>query len=557
MRLPLLAAASALALTLPALAQDRMPIPPAPTPAPAATPAPTPNGPPKLLVIISVDQFSADLFEAYRSTFTGGFARLLGGTVFVNGYQSHAATETCPGHSTITTGDRPARTGIIANDWIDLKTARTDKTVYCAEDESVPGSTSVAYTVSDKHLMVPSLGERLKSLHPATRVYSVAGKDRAAVMMGGHNIDELWWWDLETKTYRSFAGKTEPAAVKRVNTGIATQIAAPAQALTPPAWCAARDKAIDIGGGKTVGSHKFDRAAGDARAWRASPAFDGATLALAAQMIVAGKLGKGTTTDVISIGASATDYVGHTFGPGGVEMCLQLASLDRDLAGFFEVLDRFQVDYAVALTADHGGLDLPERGKLNGEPTAQRLDPNFTPEKIGAQIAAKFGLSGQLLWGGSIGDVWIDPKLSPADRARVLAEAVKIAKAHPQVQDVFTAEQIAATPMPTSPPDKWTFLERARASYYPARSGAFVVVLKKFVTPIPDPTKGYVATHGSFWDYDRRVPILFWRKGMAHAEVKRAIETVDIAPTLAAWAGLPVVDGQVDGKCLPEVTGCR
>lgn len=557
MRLLVLAAASALALTLPVLAQDRMPIPPAPTPtaAPAAKPSAAPNGPPTLLVIISIDQFSSDLFEAYRPTFTGGFARLLTGTVFANGYQSHAATETCPGHSTITTGDRPARTGIIANDWVDLKTAREDKTVYCAEDESVAGSNSTTYTVSDIHLKVPSLGERLKALRPATRVYSVAGKDRAAVMMGGHNIDELWWWD--GKAYRSFADKATPAAVTRINTGVAAQIAAPAEALTPPPFCAARDKAIDIGGGKTVGAHRFDRAAGDARAWRASPAFDGATLALAAQMIIAGKLGQGTTTDVISVGASGTDYVGHIYGPCGVETCIQLTSLDNDLGEFMQVLDRLKIDYAVALTADHGGLDLPERAKLNGQPTAQRLDPDFTPEKIGRQIAAKFGLPGQLLWGGSIGDVWIDPKLSATDRARVLAEAVKITKAHPQVETVFTAEQIAATPMPTSPPDKWTMIERARASYFPERSGAFVVVLKKFVTPIPDPTKGYVATHGSFWDYDRRVPIIFWRRGMAHAEVSRAVETVDIAPTLATWAGLPIVAGQVDGKCLPEVIGCK
>ena len=151
--------------------------------------------PPKLIVVISVDQFSADLFQEYRSHFTGGFARLLTGTVFPSGYQSHAATETCPGHSTILTGFRPEHTGIIANNWIDQKAPRTDKQVYCAEDETVPGSTSGNYTVSDRHLLVPTLGERMKAANPANRVVSVAGKDRAAVMMGGHRVDVLWWWD--------------------------------------------------------------------------------------------------------------------------------------------------------------------------------------------------------------------------------------------------------------------------------------------------------------------------------------------------------------------------
>ena len=102
----------------------------------AAQPRPTaePAAPPKLLVVISVDQFSADLYNEYRQYFTGGLARLSRGIVFPMGFQSHAATETCPGHSTILTGDRPARTGIIANEWIDQGAARADKKIYCAED---------------------------------------------------------------------------------------------------------------------------------------------------------------------------------------------------------------------------------------------------------------------------------------------------------------------------------------------------------------------------------------------------------------------------------------
>src|SRR3954453_13497529 len=120
-----------------------------------------PNAP-KLVIVISVDQFSADLWDEYRPHFTGGLARLAGGTVFRNGYQSHATTETCPGHSTILTGDHPSRTGIISNAWIDQKVGRADVSVYCAEDESVPGTSSIAYKVSPKHLLVPTLGELMK-----------------------------------------------------------------------------------------------------------------------------------------------------------------------------------------------------------------------------------------------------------------------------------------------------------------------------------------------------------------------------------------------------------
>src|SRR5688500_13846571 len=41
--------------------------------------------PPRLLVVISVDQLSADLFDEYRPQFAGGLARLSRGTVFRNG----------------------------------------------------------------------------------------------------------------------------------------------------------------------------------------------------------------------------------------------------------------------------------------------------------------------------------------------------------------------------------------------------------------------------------------------------------------------------------------
>ena len=168
--------------------------------------------PPRLIVVISVDQFSADLFAEYRGHYTGGLARLQTGAVFPSGYQSHAATETCPGHSTILSGARPARTGIVGNDWIDFKVSRDkdgDHSVYCAEDESAPGSTNRDYVVSDKHLKVPTLGEWMKLADPASRVVSVAGKDRAAVMMGGHKVDELWWWG--GKGFVSYAGRAEPA----------------------------------------------------------------------------------------------------------------------------------------------------------------------------------------------------------------------------------------------------------------------------------------------------------------------------------------------------------
>jgi predicted AlkP superfamily pyrophosphatase or phosphodiesterase len=103
--------------------------------------------------------------------------------------------------------------------------------------------------------------------------------------------------------------------------------------------------------------------------------------------------------------------------------------------------------------------------------------------------------------------------------------------------------------LPSASPDRWSLIERVRMSFDPQRSGDLFVVLKKGVTPIGHVTSS-VATHGSPWDYDRRVPILFWRPGFRGAAVDSPVDTVDIMPTLAALIDLPLAPGSVDGHCL-------
>ncbi|MEA1085408.1 alkaline phosphatase family protein [Sphingomonas sp. CD22] len=536
----LLASAAAAA---PAAAQQA-PAPAPPAPAPATTPAPAPTTPPRLIVAISVDQFSADLFQQYRNHFTGGFARLLTGAVFPSGYQSHAATETCPGHSTILTGMRPTHTGIVANNWIDQSIARPDKTVYCTEDETVAGTDHNNYVVSDKHLKVPTLGEMMKAARPATRVVSVAGKDRAAVMMGGHKVDELWWWD--GKTYATYAGRAVPRAVQRGRDAVAALIAKPQEALPLPAFCQPLNRPITVAG-TVYGQGRFERAAGDLKAFRASPASDAAVFAIAAGLIQDMKLGQGQTTDIIDIGASATDYIGHSLGTQGTEMCIQMDQLDQTLASFFAALDSWNLDYEVVLTADHGAHDMTERQQQHAMPMDAHVSADASIKAVDAAVSAALGLKGPVLVGAE-GDVYLARSLSPANRARVLAEAQKRFAAQPQVAAAFTKAQIAAQPLATTPPETWTLLERARASFDPQVSGDLLVLLKPRITTIESPGPGYVETHGSPWDYDRRVPILFWRRNMPGFEQPLSVETVDIAPTLAATIGLPVKG--LDGRCL-------
>jgi alkaline phosphatase len=515
--------------------------------------APTPPKP-KLIVAISVDQFSADLFAEYRGQVSGGLKRLQQGVVFPSGYQSHAATETCPGHATILTGARPARTGIVANNWYNPASTRTGKdgkpeySVYCAEDESVPGSTSSNYTVSPVHLKVPTLGDRLKDASPENRVVSVAGKDRAAVMMGGHKTDVIYYWD--GKSYTTLKGRNTPppAVLARVNAAAAAAIAKPVMPILPAA-CAAHNIAVPIGGGKTIGTIQ-PRAPGNAGAFRTAPEFDKLTLELATGLVTEMKLGQGSGVDVLSVGLSATDYVGHAFGTAGAEMCQQVHNVDRILGTFLNTLDTQKVPYIVVLTADHGGHDASERNQAHAATDAKRVTGPSLPD-IGKLIAAKFSLAENPLIGdGVFGDIYLKTEVPADKRAAVLAETKAALLSHPDVETVFSREELTSSQPPKGQPENWGLLARAAASFEPSRSGDLLVVLKSRVLPIPSPAFGYVATHGSIWDYDRRVPILFWWPGARGFEQPLGVETVDIMPTLASLISLPVAKEEIDGRCL-------
>ena len=515
-----------------------------------------PEDAPGLVVLISVDQLSADLFAQYRGHFSGGMGKLMQGAVFPSAFQSHAATETCPGHATIGTGVRPARSGIIANWWYAPGSVRADKRIYCAEDETDPESTAMAPVSSPRHLKVPTLAEWVKKANPLSRNVAVSGKDRGALMLGGRDTDGVFWWSKQGFT--TLKGREAPDFVAGYNREIARGTAIGGQ-LPSPEWCDARSRSVRVGD-LTIGDTRFPRPRTlDDRAW-ASPWVDMATVGLAVRMIDEYNLGEDDAPDVLSVSLSATDSIGHAYGSEGAEMCVQMAQLDRSIAMLLRELDRRGIDYVVALSADHGGIDAPERLEQQGYPRAVRAAPELETAALAAMVSKATGIvptSGPLLMGsGGSGDIYFSAELTSEQKARVGKVLVDWLNRHPQVAEAYTAQQLADAPLPSGSPQDWTLLERARASFDPRRSGDVVVLLERAVVPV-SPRAGYVTSHGSPWDYDRRVPLLFWRKGINGFEQPAPVETVDIAPTLASLIGLHVPDTTFDGRCLDIDGGPR
>jgi alkaline phosphatase len=515
---------------------------------------------PRLLVTLVVDQYSADLFNEYRSLYTQGLARLNGGVVFPRGHQSHAATETCPGHSTILTGARPARTGIVANDWQDPQLPRTDNgretfAIYCAEKPGAQGSDARKKTISPDSLLVPTLGDRMKARDANSRVVAVAGKDRSAVMLGGSKADlALWWTEAGFVTYSGRESSIPQEVAAKVNAEVRNSYARGAAPKLPPA-CTAKSRKIEFAPGVSVGTLQDTKE--NSRRWRATPAMDALTVDAALAAVKDRKLGQRDAIDLLAVSLSATDYVGHYFGTEGAEMCAQQLALDRTIGRLLAGLDKAGISYVVALTADHGGLDIPERNGPHGLPAAQRLAADLLPTHVGAELAKELGLKGSAILGGNepSSDVYLSPSIPADQRAAVLDAAVRKYRAHPQVEAVFTKNELIAAAPPTHPVDEWTLLDRAKASFHPQRSGDLIVLLKPYVTIYPKPRSesDYIASHGSPWGYDRRVPILFWWKGVVGFEQPAAVETVDIAPTLAKFVGLEMPANEIDGRPLQLV----
>jgi hypothetical protein len=165
---------------------------------------------------------------------------------------------------------------------------------------------------------------------------------------------------------------------------------------------------------------------------------------------------------------------------------------------------------------------------------------------VNSAVARELGLTGPVL----VGDWYVSATVPGQRRGEVIAAARRLLTGHRQVEVVYTKEEIAAHPMPTARAEDWSILDRLRASFDPQRSGDLAVIYKPNVTPIPKPVAGYVATHGSVWDYDRKVPILFWWKGVTPQNRSESAMTVDILPTLARLIGLKVRQSEIDGHCL-------
>src|SRR5947209_5770760 len=161
---------------------------------------------PKLVVLLVVDQMRGDYVDKFLGQWTGGLKRLVEeGAWFRDAAYPYAATETCVGHATISTGAFPATHGMVANAWWDRG---QKKMVTCTADPNVKnmgyGGATVSGGDSAWRMQVPSFAEELKFQGGGqTRVVTFSLKARAAITMAGHKGVTATWMDGKTGAWET------------------------------------------------------------------------------------------------------------------------------------------------------------------------------------------------------------------------------------------------------------------------------------------------------------------------------------------------------------------
>jgi predicted AlkP superfamily pyrophosphatase or phosphodiesterase len=520
---------------------------------------------PKLVVMIVVDQMRADYVDKFQGQWTGGLKRLVQeGAWFRDAAYPYAATETCVGHATISTGAFPATHGMVANAWWDRV---TQKMVTCTSDPKAKNSGYAGASVkggdSAWRMAVPSFAEELRfQTGNATRIVTFSLKARAAITMAGHKGDAVTWFDgssgalTTSSAYGTMPFIEDFAEAHPVGADIGKTwgLSLPENAYLydekttdagPPAgWDLTFPHALRGKGGSSQPDSEFYEQ------WATSPLADTYLTQLAERAVESLGLGKGGGIDFLGVSYSSVDYVGHAYGPRSWEIQDILVRLDQDLGHLFADLDKSvgSGNYVVTLSADHGVAPIPEEMKKTGA-DAGWLEMGDVRSDI-EQALETFNFPKPAVVGVAGSDIYFAPGIydqlkGDSATMRAVLDAIKRT---PGVEHVYRSEELEDRPASMSP-----MRNALAAGYFAGRSGDVFVAPKPY-WPVdytaPGKQRDGGTTHGTHYYYDQRVPVLLMGYGIQAGEYHGSVTPADIAPTLASLCGITLAPR--DGRVLAE-----
>jgi hypothetical protein len=272
---------------------------------------------------------------------------------------------------------------------------------------------------------------------------------------------------------------------------------------------------------------------------RFTPYMDEFTAAMALEGLRRMDLGRGPTTDVLAVSFSATDYIGHMFGPESREQHDQILRLDRVLGAFIDTLYalRDSTRIVFALTADHGVTPIPE---LHGA-----LRVNIAPAMVAVRGVIRAAGGDTTAVDFESGALFVDAAKARADVGTVADAFMAAAR---NIPGVLRADRFADLARRDPAHDETA---RRWLQMFPDDMRPVAVVTLR-----PGDMYNYpiAATHGSPHRDDSHVPIVFYGPGVKSGRYGAFARTVDIAPTLARLLGVTPTE-RLDGQMLREALG--
>ncbi len=518
---------------------------------------------PKLVVGVVVDQMCYDYLYRFQHHFQkDGFKRFLDrGVNCRNTNYNYVPTYTGPGHASIYTGTTPYNHGIVGNDWYNRN---TEQSVYCVFDSTVKpvGNPSSTYgQVSPHHLETMTITDQLKLTYPSSKVYSISIKDRSAALPGGHMSDGSFWFDYSSGTFisSSYYMETLPEWIQSFNqTHYADHYIKDWELLNPVSeYSRTLDNSpyeVTIKGAKSpTFPYKFSEyAKGNYNLFTLMPFANTQLTDLACELIGSEQMGTHETTDMLCISYSTPDIAGHAFGPYSLEIEDIYVRLDLELARLFRSLDQKlgKHNYVVFLTADHAVVPVPQQlmdEKLPGGYFDMSIAINTVEERLHARYGHKLILSEENQ------NIYLNVPLIDSlklTRSEIQQQVAEILRTFPEVKVAVTGADLERGMID----DPW--MQMILNGYSKERSGDVIFMLKPGYLPVGSSKKSEHkgTSHGSGFNYDTHVPLLWYGMRLKPQEIFRPIAITDIAATLAHLLNLQRM-GSMTGSPIVEILG--
>jgi predicted AlkP superfamily pyrophosphatase or phosphodiesterase len=509
---------------------------------------------PKLVVGVVIDQMRYEYLHRFADHYgETGFKRLIReGFSLKNVHYNYIPTKTAPGHSSIYSGTTPAVHGIIGNNWYDRT---TKKEVYCVTDrsEKTIGSASTRGQASPRKMITSTVTDELRlSNQMQSKVISISIKDRGAVLPGGHTANGAYWYDIETGDFISSSYymnelpewatnyNQKKEAQKYMNSTWATKFPIKEYTMSRVDNYSAEGKLLNE---ETPSfPHDLSKLTADKvkkyEVVKYTPFANTMTTDFTIEALNNELLGKGEFTDFLTVSYSATDYIGHKFGPNSVELEDTYLRLDDEISRLLESLDKSigKGNYTLFLTADHAALDIPAylkekkipSGSFNSRTLVANLN-NYLSKKYGEGSYVERCMNLQLYFN------WKEVSSKKINTQEFFQKCYQFIMTQPGVMQAYSANSMLNGDF-NEGGVKGTLIR----GFNHRRSGEIMIVLEPNWF---DDLWGDAADHGSGFTYDTHVPLIFFGSGIKQGSTVKYHPITDIAPTISTLLNIKFPNG--------------